>query len=174
MKIINVPIEPLEERYSEQEEWKTIKAFPGYEVSNFGRVRKGDFVLKNQTMKKNGYKVVNLYDGNNNYKTVTVHKLVAEEFMGPCPKGYQVNHKDTNKTNNRDSNLEYMTPIENTVHAMKSGCWDTRLKLNPEKVKVIRVLLVEGSLNTNQIAKQFGVSGNFLRKIRDRKVWKNV
>lgn len=50
---------------------------------------------------KSGYKVFR--EGN---RTVSVHKRVAEKKVGgPICAGYEVHHKDGNKTNNRPSNL---------------------------------------------------------------------
>lgn len=49
-------------------------------------------------------------------KTVTVHSLVADAFIGPHPVGNHINHKDGNKHNNSLSNLEYCTPRENAQH----------------------------------------------------------
>ena len=45
-------------------------------------------------------------------------------FIGQYPKGKQINHKDTNKQNNRLDNLEYCTPKENTQHAYDNGLRD--------------------------------------------------
>lgn len=50
-----------------------------------------------------------------------VHQLVAEAFLGPCPPGKEVNHKDGNKWNNRASNLKYVTVKENADHAFELG-----------------------------------------------------
>jgi len=54
---------------------------------------------------------------------VLVHNLVAKVFVGPRPKGKEVNHKDTNKLNNWYWNLEYLTHAENIRHAVAHGLY---------------------------------------------------
>lgn len=49
-----------------------------------------------------------------------VHQIVADVFHGPCPRGLEVNHKNLKKRDNRYTNLEYMTPKQNTRHASKA------------------------------------------------------
>lgn len=44
------------------------------------------------------------------------HRLVAECWMGPCPKGYEVDHFDHNRSNNHYSNLSYVTHQQNSQH----------------------------------------------------------
>lgn len=97
--------------------WKPVPGYEGlYEVSNIGRVRS----LKRNTtpgrilsQKISRYDSVSLFkDGKQNY--CSVHRLVWSAFNGPIPDGAQVNHIDENPHNNVLSNLNLMSPKENT------------------------------------------------------------
>ena len=87
------------------EEWKEIKDYENYEISNLGRVRRNGKILK---PRKNagGYFQVNLYK-NGIVKQSYIHRLVAYAFL-PNPQNLpQINHKDENKSNNTVDNLEW-------------------------------------------------------------------
>lgn len=45
--------------------------------------------------------------------TFTIHEIVADTFIGPRPKGMEIDHKDEDKSNNDVTNLEYVTHAEN-------------------------------------------------------------
>jgi hypothetical protein len=102
------------------EEWKPIKDFPDYRISNKGRIQrvpnnkiKGG--LLNPTKEKDGYLVVGLFRDKKNIQK-RVHRLVAEVFI-PNPNNYPcVNHKDENKTNNSIDNLEWCTVAYNNKY----------------------------------------------------------
>lgn len=107
------------------EEWRDVIGFEGlYQVSNLGRVKGLDRLVdtninnvdkrisKGKLLKpqfnNKGYKRVNLCK-NGTFKSVFVHRLVAEAFI-PNPNNYPVvNHKDENKQNNCVENLEWCT-----------------------------------------------------------------
>ena len=55
---------------------------------------------------------------NKNYQ---LHRLVAVAFIPNKEKKPEVNHKNGNKTDNRASNLEWVTRLENVQHAIKTG-----------------------------------------------------
>jgi hypothetical protein len=97
------------------EEWRTIKEYEIYEVSNCGRVRNKNTskVMKNTI--KSGYYHVCLVK-NKNRKIFKIHRLVAETFIHNLENKPEVNHKDKNKINNNKDNLEWMTRKENNIH----------------------------------------------------------
>lgn len=102
-----------------------------YEVSSIGQVRwcgsgpgcgrrpvHGLMSLSGRTSK--GYPMVCLTKDSRR-RGFTVHRLVAEAFLGPLPTGLQTNHIDGNKENASASNLEYVTGRENCLHAYRTG-----------------------------------------------------
>lgn len=104
-----------------QEIWKDISGYEGlYRVSNLGKVEslRNNIILK-QSPTKDGYLAVGLCNGKT--KTCRAHRLVAIAFI-PNPDNLpEVNHIDGNKTNNSVDNLEWVTPLENTHHAIRTG-----------------------------------------------------
>lgn len=104
---------------------REVQDFKGYYVTETGDViGKRGHVLKGKVT-WDGYREVVLSDGNRR-RNVRVHRLVAEEFIGECPSGMQVNHKDGDKLNNELSNLEYITGTANIHHAFTTGLCSTR------------------------------------------------
>lgn len=65
-----------------------------------------------------------------NGKCYFVHRLVYETFHGSIPRGFQINHINGVKTDNRLDNLELVTPSENLIHAHRTG-----LKPDPDADK---------------------------------------
>lgn len=129
-----------------EEIWMDISGYEGiYRVSNYGRIKilarqlksarfKGAFTSETYKRQRlnpvSGYMYVDL---SKKGKTVTrsVHRLVAGAFLGSIPAGIEVNHIDMNKQNNLLSNLELVTPKENTQH-----CISIKGHVGSEYVKV--------------------------------------
>jgi len=113
-----------------EEIWKDIKGFEGYyQISNHGRIKSFKRAKNGRVLSvKNGngwYLTTNLF-ANGKRVTARIHRLVAEHFI-PNPEGKpHINHKDGNKQNNRVNNLEWVTPKENSLHAVKN---------NPDMIK---------------------------------------
>lgn len=49
-----------------------------------------------------------------------VHQIIAEVFIGPRPKGKQIDHINRNRVDNRVDNLRYVTGKENSANSKKS------------------------------------------------------
>lgn len=87
------------------EEWRPIEGFPNYQVSNLGRVKSDDRILKQSLSKNGGYASVCLYNGKR--CVMKVHRLVAVAFLENPHNLETVDHIDRNRTNNLVSNLRW-------------------------------------------------------------------
>lgn len=95
--------------------WKHIEGTEDIEISNFGEVRsKGGFVYS-QFKTLFGYLRVNIII-NGKKRQESVHKLVAKAFVENPFNKTEVNHKNGDKNNNCQWNLEWVTPYENQMH----------------------------------------------------------
>lgn len=106
---------------------KIIQECPCYSVTDDGRVwssRAQKFLKPGRTGARLAYREVFLSDRKNGISLRRmVHRLVAEAFI-PNPEGKpEINHKDSNPSNNQASNLEWATHQENLRHS-----WTTELK----------------------------------------------
>lgn len=180
------------------ETWRPVVGYEGrYSVSSIGRVRseyhsretnRGPIVLKLDTHKR--YPKVRLSNGGRRVKasTIVVHRLVAEAFIGPRPKGYQINHKDGQKMNPRLDNLEYATRVDNMRHAFRlglivvprghsgggtKGSQHHRAKLTEVQIKEIRRYHNQG-VPIAALARLCCVSEMNIHKIIKRIGWKHV
>jgi hypothetical protein len=104
--------QPIVDDVEPIEEWRAIAGFPGYSVSNVGRVRNeqsGRILL--QTLHRGHYRVGLMNHGRQIH--CFVHRLVVQAFVGPIPEGLEVDHIDRNGTNNIVSNLRIVSKSEN-------------------------------------------------------------
>jgi hypothetical protein len=98
------------------ERWRAAK-IDGYEVSNLGRVkslRRGNPKLRRLVPDKDGYLRVSLGSrGQPERGNYSVHGLVLEAFHGPCPDGCEADHRDGDRSNNKLSNLRWLSRERN-------------------------------------------------------------
>lgn len=161
------------------ERWLPIKGYEGlYEVSNTGYVRsiKRDKILKMEN--KNGYYSVNLYKQKQVHKYV--HRLVAETFLQNPSCFMEVNHKDSNKHNNRVENLEWCDRTFNLQHSYDNGLKrfgekHGMHKLTENDVAKIRNEYIKGDVNysTTALAKKYGVKQCTIHAIVTGRLWKH-
>lgn len=162
------------------EEWRRVSGFGIYDghysVSNLGRVRRETPALGHQTGRilKNtiavhGYCTVAL-SLRSAVKRVYVHRLVAIAFLGPCPDGCEVSHKDHNRANPRLDNLEYATHLENLHHSGRGG----RLakKLTNDQVGEVFSRIRDGH-TFEDIASDLNVHPSLISHMSRKKCWKH-
>lgn len=170
------------------EKWKAIPGYRGvYLVSDHGNVKRVKARKKHPV--KDGalspyrggrYPIIILHKGNRGLmKCFTVHNLVCKSFIGPRPKGKEVNHIDGDKNNNRLSNLEYISRAENIRHAVNmnlfpKGSKSPVSKLTEKAVLMIRFMYSKGSVTQADIGRLFKVSSDNVSLIVNRRTWKHV
>lgn len=167
------------------ERWTLVPGFPHYEISDSGRVRRvvgtrgtpAGHELK-PAVSKRGYLRYRLYNGSNEWSAPSVHRLVLLAFVGPCPEGQEVNHKDGDKSNNALDNLEYVTPAVNHEHAVTNGLVakgekNGLAKLTAETVREIRDLAGRGA-SKRELANLFGVHRTRISQVLLGKAWGHV
>lgn len=160
----------------QQIEWRPVPGLSAYEVSNLGRIRKA-YTKEMCTFfrMRGGYLKMNFYDDGVAHSRL-VHRVVMAAFVGPSK--MQVNHIDGNKTNNKLSNLEYVTQSENIKHGFRTGLYtnigeqNPSAKLNWDKVDEIRLLAQLKTHTHKQIAEMYGVGQTAITNIVNGKKWK--
>jgi hypothetical protein len=97
--------------------YRKVKGFPGYLVSNKGRVwsnRQGRWKRLRTPPNNQGYPVVVLHTKDGHPKMFCVHVLVLTVYRGPAPPGKEGCHfPDRTKTNCRLDNLRWDTRKNN-------------------------------------------------------------
>lgn len=146
------------------EEWKPVIGYP-YEVSNMGRIRRSHGATAGQIRKLS----LSGKPPSSQYLSVTlsrcgvvtgfrVHALVAQAFLGACPSGYEIDHKNGDHFDNCVTNLEYVTHQENQRRAYHAGRFKhlVRRKLSDAEVENIRSLFLSGATRYD-LAELFGI-----------------
>ena len=173
-----------------KKEWKRI-IFDGvktnYEIRENGDVRnRSTGSMLTPLLGSHGYLKYNFYI-NGKYYRVRQHRLLACIFI-PIPKELydkdglvpnklilEVNHKDSDRTNNDLTNLEWVTHKGNMEHAAR----DNRLLHNNSSItekQAMRIIkmLESGKYRINDIAKKIGTSRSTISRIYQRKLWADL
>ncbi len=160
--------------------WRPIPGYESlYEASATGQIRRcstGRILRPWGNGKAGARRQLNLtVDGL--HHTWLVHRLVALTFIGPCPPGEEVNHKDGDPRNNEIKNLEYVTGLDNMRHAREHGLFPipkgekkAGAKLTDEAVRHIRA----SKDRTCNLARKFQVSWGAIAHVRKGRRWTHI
>lgn len=164
------------------EQWKVVPGSESvYEVSDKGRLRRRSRgAILNGTKAKNGYIQVVLCI-NGKVTRSYMHRIVAAAWVGECPLGFQVDHINGVRDDNRSSNLRYVTPKENSlanvardVHVR--GSRHGGAKLTEEQVAEIRQQRASRGYfwGARELAEKFGVNQTQVTRAARGRTFKHV
>lgn len=160
-----------------KERWRDILGFPGYQVSDLGRVRsfwigrRGAVIQDRPHVLKPKWtgrgrsrpRVVLCNKGAHSQRYV--YHLVLESFVGKCPVGMEARHLDDDQSNNRLTNLLWGTRSDNSKDRIRNG--RTTARFSKGQRRVMYRMCVDGEPAVN-IYKSAGVSyqcaQDFLRR----------
>jgi hypothetical protein len=167
---------------TDQEIWMPIPGYEGlYSVSSLGQVRAEDRAvgngqsLKGHLMKswpcRGQHHYIALWK-NNRARRFSVHRLVAETFLG-SRLGRDIHHKNGDCQDNRLCNLVYMDEgIHSSLH--HQGVGNGRAILSPEDVVAIRLRYAQGDICKAALARQFGIGPAQVRRVISRESWAHI
>lgn len=131
-----IVVGPIDKKY-EGLNWQPIENWPGYEVSDTGLVKsvKRTMTRSNGRMHTTPERVLKLGTDTQGYRqfypykngkrpSVLVHKVVFETFHRSLAAGEEVDHKDSDQTNNAAKNLQAVTRLEH-ARLTKQRTYDT-------------------------------------------------
>lgn len=160
------------------EVFKDITGYEGqYQIGNQGSVKslarrpQGRVApitekLLSFKISKSGYPTLGLCKGNK--KTFfTIHRLVAQHFIDNPENKPTVNHRDTVKTNNCVSNLEWSTHREQMSHAVDNNLLELRgaPRYSPEMKQQLQNEHSTTGISISALSRKYGVSERTIGRV---------
>lgn len=159
--------------------WVDVKGFPGYKVSNLGRVmslRRTNPVIRKPSRGSHGYPQLLLVDsvtGKKHY--ALVHTLVATAFHGDRPEGYDCCHCDGDKSNARADNLRWDSRQNNLNDQKLHGTFAWRGKRRLSESDAIQIVKrIDAGEGILKLAREYGVTHSTISGINLGKYWAEV
>lgn len=175
------------------ETWLPIPGYEDrYEVSDQGRIRglpitfrnvlSGGFSIRRRRILKPSPHYISghlhlILQMNGVKRNHTVHQLVASAFLGPCPKGLNVLHKNDDKANNTPSNLYHGTSKQNGRDRVLNGvsvrgAQHHAVSLTENMVR--EIFSLRGKMKQINIARKIGTTVSAVSHIHHGWSWTHV
>lgn len=155
------------------EEWKPVVGYPSHYISNYGVIRREAGLTYGSLC--NGYRQHRAANKGSKFRKY-VHHMVMEAFVGPRPEGWYVNHKDGVKFNNRLDNLEYLSPTENSRHAVSTGLAKSGERSPQSKLAhadVLNIRQLKGRFTYEEIGEVYGITKGQVCRIMLGHQWRH-
>jgi len=162
------------------ETWRRVERYPEYEISDLGRLRRGDYI-KVPLRHPRGY----LRYGIGKHHKVLAHRLVCEAFHGSPPTpAHEVAHNNGRRDDNRAENLRWATPAENQADRKAHGTYHvgeqcSSTKLSKRQVGEIRESYRQGgrrysggAVTMGALAERYGVSVAQISRVVNEQHWR--
>jgi hypothetical protein len=161
------------------ERWMAAVGAPGWEVSDQGRVRStrtGTLRVLRPAPDRKGYLHLS-YHVEGRQLGFTVHRLVLEAFVGPCPGGHEASHLNGDPRDNRLANLAWESQPANNRRKHEHGTApvgeaNPAAKFTTEQVRAIRE--VGRALPQRLLARLCGTSQPVISEILGGKTWSHL
>lgn len=155
---------------------KYVVGYEGlYSVTEDGQIfsHKSNRFLKGD-LSRSGYLRVRLSEDDRQ----SIHRIVANTYLEKVEGKDIINHKDGNKTNNHYTNLEWCTPSENMLHAVRTGLLKVAsgedcsyAKLDNKTVELIIKDLISAELSYEEMSEKYNISPTTISMINTGKRW---
>lgn len=126
----------------------------------------------------NGYRVVSIRNGGTKLQC-RVHRIIWISQNGIIPEGYCIDHINNDKQDNRISNLQLLTPQENSHKAKEDGLYleglDNKVtKLDPDLKDELCYLYHISDLTQRELAEIYGISKSRVNQIIKEIGWTDI
>lgn len=126
----------------------------------------------------NGYRVYSLHAGGVK-KQVRANRLVWISQYGMIPDGMVVDHINNDKMDNRISNLQLLTPEQNSTKAKEDGMYlvgddNPAAKIKSQDKQAIYFLYWYTGKTQKQVGEMFGISESRVQQIVNEKGWGEI
>ena len=146
--------------------YSNIKGYPGYYISKRGILFTS---LKRVGVKGKGHgrKGTTTVISNTWRKRFYIHRLVYEAWIGNIPNGYDIDHINGIKTDNRVSNLRAVPRSENLKHNYELGFRGSNYihTFSDKERNLIMIDHKEKGLSIKKISLKYGYSRYFIHQV---------
>lgn len=179
---------------NDAETWSPVIDFEGlYEVSSLGRIKSICKVIKRvyrgtQSNYVNSEKVLKPWPATNGYLCISLrkngktfvfrlHRIVAESFMGRCPKDMEVCHNNGIRNDTSLKNLRFDTRSNNHRDKINHQT-DNRGHRHPlsrlSESDVKKIISLKCAKTKTEIAREFNVTVGHISEIHRGKKWGHI